>query len=140
MTLLAAALLQRLHHWARNRVGDAEPAAKVFKGVAERVERRDHSVTCVDNRIHVDPFSDDAEGMLAGFNDIDVPKPRPRECNLVVSVEELLFAPRLHLETHGIERSHDLPLFADAARTPADCSAIVRESSESSESSVYPES
>ncbi len=27
-----------------------EPAAKVFKGIAERVERRDHSVTCVDNR------------------------------------------------------------------------------------------
>jgi hypothetical protein len=75
--------------------------------------------------------------MLAGFNNIDVPNPRPRECNLVVSVEELLFAPRLHLESHGIECSHDLPLFADAARTPADCSAIVRESSESL---VYPES
>src|SRR6516225_6705407 len=113
-----AALLQRLHHWAGNRVGDAEPSAKVFKGVAERVERRDHSVTCVDNRIHVDPFSDDAEGMLAGFNDIDLSNPRPRECSLVVSVEELLFAPRLHLETHGIERSHDLPLFADAAPRP----------------------
>ena len=42
MTLLAAALLQRLHHWAGNRVGDAEPAAKVFKGVAKRVERLDH--------------------------------------------------------------------------------------------------
>jgi hypothetical protein len=31
--MTAAALLQRLHHWAGNRVGDAEPAAKVFKGV-----------------------------------------------------------------------------------------------------------
>src|SRR6516225_7095608 len=60
-----AALLQRLQHWAGNRVGDAEPAAKVFKGVAERVERRDHSVTCVDNRIHVGPFSDDAESTYA---------------------------------------------------------------------------
>ena len=49
-------------------------------------------------------------GMLAGFNDVDVPNPGPCECNLVVSVEELLFVPRLHLETHGIERSHDLPL------------------------------
>ena len=27
-----------------------EPAAKVFKGIAEQVERRDHSVTCVDDR------------------------------------------------------------------------------------------
>jgi len=130
-------LFQRLHHRTGDGVGDAEPAAKIFKRVAERVERRDHAFTCVDNRIHVGPFGDDAEGMLAGFNDIDVPKPRPRECNLVVGVEELLFAPRLHLETHGIERSHDLPLFADAARRPADRSAIVRESLDSS---VYPES
>jgi hypothetical protein len=132
MTPLAAALFQRLHHWAGNRVGDAQPAAKVFKGVAERVERCDHAgaaLTIASMSIH--------SAMLAGFNDIDVPKPRPRECNLVVSVEELLFPSRLHLETHGIERSHDLPLFADAARTPADSSAIVRESSESS---VYPES
>jgi hypothetical protein len=63
-TLLAAALLQRLHHWAGNRVGDAEPAAKFFKGVAERVERRDHAGACVGNRINGGPFGDDAEGML----------------------------------------------------------------------------
>jgi hypothetical protein len=34
-----------------------------------------------------------------------------------VGVEELLFAPRFYLKTHGIERSHDLLLPGDAART-----------------------
>ena len=75
--------------------------------------------------------------MLAGLDDVGALKPGSGGRSLVVGVEELLFAPNFYLKTHGIERSHDLPLFADAARTPADCSAIVRESSESS---VYPES
>jgi hypothetical protein len=50
MTLLATALLLRLHHWAGNRIGDAQPATEIFKGVAERAERPGHSVTCANNR------------------------------------------------------------------------------------------
>ena len=57
-------------------------------------ERRDHAVACVGNRIHIGPFGDDAEGMLAGLDDIGVSKPGPGGHNLVVGVEELLFAPR----------------------------------------------
>jgi hypothetical protein len=34
-----------------------------------------------------------------------------------VSIEELLFAARLHFETHGIERGHGSTSFGDAART-----------------------
>ena len=34
---------------SRDRVGDAEPAAKVFKRVAERVERRVHGLASSQN-------------------------------------------------------------------------------------------
>ena len=82
-TPLTASLFQHLHHRAGDGVGDAEPAAKVFKRVAERVERRDHAVACVDKRIHVGPFGDDAEGMLASLDDIGVTKPRPKNAILL---------------------------------------------------------
>ena len=59
-------------------------AAKVFKEVAERPERRDHARACVGNRIHVGPLGDDTEGMLAGLDDIGVSKPGPGGRNLVV--------------------------------------------------------
>jgi hypothetical protein len=45
---------------------------------------------------HVQPLSDDGIGTVSGLDDISVLESGPSSRDLIVRIEELLFAPRLH--------------------------------------------
>jgi hypothetical protein len=104
----SASLFQDLHNRAGDWISDAAPVAKVLKRVAKRVERCNHAWPSAGYRVHVGPLGDDAESMLASRDNICVLESRP--FNLVMSVEKLLSATWLNLETDGIEGSHYLLL------------------------------
>jgi len=57
-------------------------------------------------RVHVLPFADDGVGLVARLDDVDVPEARPVAVDLLMGVEEILVASRLHLESDRIERGH----------------------------------
>src|SRR5438105_11603036 len=64
-------LFQRQHDRTRDRIGDAEAAAKVLKRVAERIERGEHVRARVRECLHVGPLADDTVAALAGLDHVD---------------------------------------------------------------------
>src|SRR4051794_1286986 len=66
----AGELFQGQYDRARGRIGDAEPAAKVFKRIAKRIERGDHVWPRLDARVHVFPLGDEAVRAVTRLYDV----------------------------------------------------------------------
>ena len=66
-------------------------------------------------RVHVDPFGDDAIGALPGLDHVGVLEAGPIGLDLLVGIEEFLLAPGLHPKAHGVECGHGLPFIKGVA-------------------------
>lgn len=110
---LAALLLRRRlgrrhlhHHFAGNRVGEAEPAAEVLEMLAHRVENAAHQRPRGDDILEARPFADEAEGALAGPDQRAAAEAFEPGVEAAMRGDELLLVPRPDAKTHNIKRRH----------------------------------
>jgi len=91
---------------SRNRVRDAKVAAEILQEVAHRIEKGDHLRPCHHYAVHVFPFTDHAEGAVAGLDQRALLEAGDVKADLVVGIDECLFLARLGAEPDDVVSSH----------------------------------
>ena len=100
-------LLEGEDHRTRNRIGDTEATAKVFKCIPKGIQSGNHGRPSLCECVRVGPFGNDAIGTLARLDHVGMSEARPIGLGILMGIEEFLLASRFHPESHGVESGHD---------------------------------
>ena len=115
----SACRLQADDGLARDRIGDAEPAAEIFEMIAEAVEQADHLRPRVSEFLHTGPFADKAERAVAGLHQRAAAEALEGRIGLSVGVDEGLLAAWFYAKSNGVVRAHCPLRFPRGGMAPA---------------------